>query len=154
MLFIDTHCHLDLPIFNDDLKTILNRSLQKDVHKFILAGVYAELWDHMLKVCQKYPECYAAPGLHPCYISHHSKGDLERLKDMIQDHSKKIIALGETGLDLFIENPAEKTQLEYFQGQIEIAKEFHLPLLLHVRKAHDQAIKQLKEKRRLCRKIT
>lgn len=147
MLFIDTHCHLDLPDFKDDLETVIQRSLQKNVKKFVLAGVYEAVWDRMLEVCQKYSECYAAPGFHPCYISHHSPKNLERLRDVIQVHHKKIIALGETGLDLFIENPALKTQLDYFQGQIEIAKEFKLPLLLHVRKAHDQAIKQLKEKR-------
>lgn len=145
MQLTDTHCHLDFPAFEKDLDVVLNTCMEKNVHRFVLPGVVEKGWDAMLRICKKYPQCFAAPGLHPCFTSRHTRTDLDRLEALLNAQKKKIIAVGETGLDHYIPNPAEKIQQEYFEAQVALAKQGGYPLLLHVRKAHDPVAKHLKK---------
>lgn len=144
-MLIDTHCHLDLQDFQDDLETVVQNALNRNVKKFILPGIQNSQWPQMLKVSHKISDCFIAPGLHPCYMDFHTKEHLEKLNCFIEAHREKVVAIGETGLDLFIEKPEVDQQIEYFKQQIKIAKQFRLPLILHVRKAHDQVLKILRQ---------
>lgn len=108
----------------------------------VLAGVDRDGWERMLAISSQYDGVHAAPGMHPMYLAHHARGDLEVLASLIKSH--KVVAIGEVGLDYQIENADRKAQQELFEAQIALAAASGLPLLLHVRKAHDQVLATLR----------
>jgi len=136
MELIDTHSHIDLPVFLDDFQHVLESARKVGVVSQILPGVYRNGWKRILSLCEKETDLYAAIGLHPMYLEHHSASDLVEL----QDHATKgrLVAIGEIGLDYFIKNTNHRAQQELFEAQLIIAAKSKLPVLLHVRKAHDQ----------------
>lgn len=133
---IDTHCHLDIAVFKDRLPDILRCSMAKGVTDFILPGYISSGWDRLINISAKYPNLHAAPGLHPCYLSEHKTEDIEKLDTLCQTGIP--IAIGEIGLDLHCSPTSVQDQKHFFEQQIHIAKNHNLPILLHVRKAHDQ----------------
>lgn len=82
------------------------------------------------------PDLFPAIGLHPLYLSYHGKDDLDELKHCAE--TANLVAIGEIGLDYFVKNANRSAQQELFEAQLTIAEEAKLPVLLHVRKAHDQ----------------
>jgi TatD DNase family protein len=100
--------------------------------------------------CARYPGCYAAYGMHPMYVHVHQSSDIDELRAWVQ--REKPVAIGEIGLDLFqtrIDRPGVdvadfQVQEQFFKAQLDIAKEFDLPVLLHIRRANDQILKQLR----------
>lgn len=133
---IDTHCHLDIAIFRETFKQIIANSRTAGVSDFVLPGYIAAGWNNLLRLCKEYDFLHAAPGLHPLYLQHHCNDDLELLEAICQH--EKVVAIGEIGLDLFRDKNSETEQRKLFETQIGFAKTFSLPILVHVRKAHDQ----------------
>lgn len=134
---IDTHCHLDATVFKKSLPEILHGAMVKGVTNFVIPGYISSGWDELIKVCSKHPNLHAAPGLHPCYLHEHKTEDIEKLDSLCQTGIP--IAIGEIGFDLHC-SPANVQDQQYiFEQQIHIAKNHNLPILLHVRKGHDQA---------------
>jgi len=153
MELIDTHCHLDFePLSGVSNPEYLNLTLglaqAESVSTIIVPAVSASRWDSVLEVCRAAVSvrCIPALGLHPCFLSEHSPEDLARLESYLQKNSD-VKALGECGLDLFIDDSQLARQLELFSAQVELAKQFDLPLLLHGRRAVDQIIKVLRQMR-------
>ncbi len=142
---IDTHCHLDIAVFSDHLQKIIDNSRSLGVSDFVLPGYIASGWNNLLKLCSEYHFLHAAPGLHPIYLHHHHKDDLERLEAIC--HEKKVVAIGEIGLDLLRDKNNEPEQRKLFEAQICLAKKFSLPILIHVRKAHDQVASIIRKKK-------
>lgn len=151
MELIDTHCHLDFEplsgVSNPEyLKLTLALAQAEKVSTILVPAVTASRWQTVLDVCavsgpvKRYP----ALGLHPCFLSEHLDDDLERLEVALAQHSE-IKAIGETGLDLYIDAPEIDRQLRLFEGQVGLANQFNLPLLLHGRRAVDQVIKVLRQ---------
>ncbi len=136
MELIDTHSHLDLPVFLDDFHEVLARSRQAGVIAQVLPGVCRAGWQRIVDLCLTENDLYPAIGLHPMYLGHHGLDDLGVLRTYAS--SGKLKAIGEIGLDYYIENTNRSAQQELFEEQLGIASEFGLPVLLHVRKAHDQ----------------
>lgn len=143
MKLIDTHCHLDDNIFDSDRDDIINNCSLLGINKIILPATRAKCWDKTIQVSQNHQEIYLTLGLHPIFINEHKTEDLERLKTLIASH--KPVAVGEIGLDFFIKNTDKKKQTDFFIQQLAIAQEFKLPVILHVRKAHDDILKLLNE---------
>ena len=145
MDLIDTHSHIDLEIFSGDFHQVLARARMNGVIGQVLPGVYRAGWKRILSLCEIEKDLYPALGLHPMYLRHHAPGDLKEL----QKHalSGSLVAIGEIGLDYFIKDVDKSAQQELLEGQLEIAAEAGLPVLLHVRKAHDQAQKTLRRLR-------
>ena len=141
-MLIDTHCHLDLPIFDSDRQTILKRCQQLDIKKIIVPGIDAKGWDNLLKVCRGEPSLYPALGLHPAFLQHHQLSDTHKLEQLIDQ--EKPIAVGEIGLDYYLKELDKTQQKSLFEAQLNIARHEHLPVLLHVRKAHDDVISILR----------
>ena len=136
MELIDTHSHIDLPLFSDDFREVLTRARQAGVAAQVLPGVQRAGWQRILSLCAAEKDLYPAIGLHPMYLQYHGEGDL----DLLRRHALggQLKAIGEIGLDYFIKDSNRSAQQQLFETQLAIAAESGLPVLLHVRKAHDQ----------------
>jgi TatD DNase family protein len=133
---IDTHSHIDLPVFASIFNEVLGRARKAGVTAQILPGVVSAGWKRILHLSNKEDDLYSAIGLHPMYLSHHGQDDIEELKRLAS--SEKLVAIGEIGLDYYQPESDRDTQQELFEAQLVIAAAAGLPVLLHVRKAHDQ----------------
>ena len=146
MNLIDSHCHLDFPELAEGLEQELDACADAGVNQIIIPGVTSADWQRVLDSTQfQHPVSrYAALGLHPCFHGHHSLDtDIERLESLMRTHSN-IVAVGECGLDLFIENPQLELQQQLFDAQLQLAKQFELPVILHVRRSVDLVLKSLR----------
>jgi len=142
MELIDTHSHIDLGVFSDDFYQVLNRARKAGVVAQVLPGVQKDGWERILRLCAKENDLYPAIGLHPMYMRYHTPADLIELREHAL--SGKLMAIGEIGLDYFVKDIDKAAQQQLFETQLEIAKAAKLPILLHVRKAHDQVQKTLR----------
>ena len=153
---IDTHTHFDVDSFDHDREMQSQLAWDNGVHHLVLIGFLAKYFAQMV-ACQRQmqgygqqgkatPSAHLAFGLHPFYITEHKDSDLQQLEQFIQQYSP--IAIGEIGLDTFTapmktaENYAR--QQDFFAQQLELAKQYQLPALLHIRRAHGDVIKMLK----------
>lgn len=139
---VDTHCHLDLAVFDPDRRELLTRAGANGVKAFVVPGIQAASWEALLRLCASDERLHPALGLHPMFMQQHQPRDLLRLRELLEQHP--VVALGEIGLDFYHGDEEREQQFFYLQGQFELAAEFSLPVLLHVRKAHDEVLQQLK----------
>lgn len=146
MELVDTHCHLDFPIFDFDRKTVIQRSLGSGIVKFIIPSVTSDQWQSLVFEYAENRNFAVAIGCHPCFLSTYKSELIEEIDSNILNH-RGVVAIGETGLDYFIDNFDEKLQNMAFQNQIDLARSANLPLILHVRKAHDQVSKLLRQRK-------
>jgi len=141
---IDTHCHLDFSIFDNDRPAIIQACRDADIHSIIVPGVCRKNWQRILSLCEQETMLYPALGLHPCFINEHDKTDLEQLNQLCSAN-KSLIAIGEIGLDYFIKEADKKNQFFYFSEQLAIAAHYKLPVLIHARKSHNDILNTLRE---------
>lgn len=144
MELIDTHCHLDSAKFTGIVPALLDRARSAGVQTIIIPGVREKWWPNLYALCLEHTGLFAAPGLHPLFIKDHKPGHLDKLIELCE--KKKVIAIGEIGLDFFDSSVDRETQQKLFEEQLHIASKAHLPILLHVRKAHDQVLACLRKK--------
>ena len=144
MRLIDSHCHLDLSAFDLDRSQVMQSALEGGVTDIIVPAVQASGWKKLQQLCgQKNPvQVHAAYGLHPVFDKHHEEHDLVRLEDQLK--KQKSIAVGECGLDFFIDDHDKSRQLKFFTGQLDLAIQFKLPLIIHSRKSLDLVLKELR----------
>lgn len=133
---IDTHNHIDLPVFAENFREVLASARKAGVQAQVLPGVVCAGWKRILHLAQTEHDLFPAIGLHPMYLSHHGKDDLETLKQHILTNT--LVAIGEIGLDYYHKESNRAVQRDLFRAQLAIAADAGLPVLLHVRKAHDQ----------------
>lgn len=141
-MLIDTHCHLDAAEFDADRDAVAQRAYAAGVKLIVIPAVELANFDAVMGACARYPFCVPALGFHPMYIHQHRPEHLDALRAAIEQH--KPVAVGEVGLDYFIPDLDPETQEFYFIEQLKIAKKFDLPVLLHIRRANDQALKNLR----------
>lgn len=146
MHLIDTHTHLDFPDFADDRDEVLARSRDLGVERLIVLGVYEANWQRLWDLVQAHDGLYAAFGLHPVYLDDHRPEHLHDLRNWLERFSShaKLCAVGEFGLDYYLEQLDRERQQALFETQLALAAEFELPALLHVRRAHAATIATLK----------
>lgn len=149
-MLIDTHCHFDVEDFDADRAEVAARALAAGVDTIVIPGYVASLWPKLFSVCASMvaPRLLPAPGLHPCYIANHTEADLLELERIISAQAE-CVAIAEIGLDYFLDElkaPELKIkQQEFFRAQLGIAVKYHKPVILHVRKAHQDVIRILHE---------
>ena len=146
MKLIDTHTHLDFPDFDPDRAQLLERSRGLGVGQMVILGVYQHNWQRLWDLVQSDPQLHAAFGLHPVYLDQHQASDLTELSQWfsrLADHPQ-LCAVGEIGLDYFLEHLDRERQQQLFDAQLALAADFNLPALLHVRRSHAQVIATLK----------
>lgn len=139
----DTHCHIDFPQFENKLDSLLLKAEEAGIGGILIPGVTREGWRRIRQITARSPLCHTALGLHPMYLDSHKESHLHDLEMALS--VGPIAAIGEIGLDYYKSDINKDLQMFYFQSQIDIAKEARLPVLLHVRKAHDQVLQVLKK---------
>ena len=144
----DTHCHLDVAEFDQDRDAVHDRAQQMGVKSMLLPGVDQSGWQYLCALARQHQSYLAAPGLHPLYMALHTEAHLHELAHLIQ--REPVVALGEIGLDYLVETLDRGKQQELFERQLGLASASRLPVLLHVRKAHDQVLATLRRRRFSC----
>jgi len=136
-MIIDTHIHLDDERYREDLDKVLDRARKANVERFIIPGADASTIDRAIEIAENYDDVYFAAGIHPYDIDGFSEEHFEKYI-----HHKKCVAVGECGLDYFrLEGSDEEKELEkqkqkeVFIKQINIAKKYKKPLIVHIRDA-------------------
>jgi len=141
--FIDTHCHLDAAEFGDSQAALMEAALAAGVSRIVVPSVASANFEAVRRLCERFPACAPAYGIHPMYTGVAAPGDLDILRGYLREHHP--VAIGEIGLDFFIE-PHDRARQEYFfAAQLKLAREFNLPVLLHVRHAQDTVLKHLRQ---------
>jgi len=143
MEITDTHCHLDVDAFDSDRDAVLTRCRQKNISKIIVPAIQANGWSKLIDLCERENVLYPALGLHPVFIQQHHDNDIEELETLIQ--SSRPAAIGEIGLDYYMKDLDLALQTHFFEAQLKLAVKYELPVILHVRKAHDPVLQLLKK---------
>ncbi|MNO63900.1 putative deoxyribonuclease YjjV [compost metagenome] len=146
MDLIDTHTHLDFPDFDADRQALMAQSRALGVREMVVLGVYQGNWQRVWELVQSDPDLHAAFGLHPVYLEDHRPEHLTELGDWLGRLAghRQLCAVGEIGLDYFIETLDRERQQASFDAQLQLAVDFHLPALIHVRRSHAAVIATLK----------
>ncbi|HDZ8856419.1 TatD family hydrolase [Aeromonas dhakensis] len=149
MQLIDTHCHLDFPVFDSERAALLAECRQLGVGEYIIPAVGEENWGRVMALAAEHDGISYALGVHPWYVGGQTPAVLTRLQQRLAERPRGLVAVGECGLDLRSHVPQEG-QLEMFEAQIELAKEHELPLIVHSVRANDTVAKILRRLRPAC----
>ena len=137
----DSHAHLDASEFDADRIEVIAAARCADVQDMLVPAVDASSWPALHALCESQAGLHAAYGLHPMYLDRHSENDLRTLESWLRAHSA--CAIGECGLDFHAAAPDRERQLHFLRCQLQLAREFDLPLVLHARGAFEQVILEL-----------
>lgn len=145
-MLIDTHCHLDAREFDADREDVIARAWDAGVAAIVVPAVDAGGFDAVRALAAAHPRIGYALGIHPLYVDRAQEGDLARLRAALE-HARDdpaLLAIGEIGLD-FLEPGGDRARQErFFAAQLAMAREFGLPVLMHVRRAQDTVLKHLR----------
>ena len=141
-MFTDTHCHLDAAEFGNTQTDVVRNALAAGVSRVVVPSVERSNFDTVRKLCEQYPSCSPAYGIHPMYTDNAIADDLDVLRNFLRQH--KPVAVGEIGLDFFIPHYDQTRQEHFFVEQLKLARDFDLPVLLHIRRAQDTILKHLR----------
>jgi len=142
MELVDSHCHLDAPEFDRDRAAVLDRARAAGVRQQVVPAVEAAEWPKLREVCRAADGLHPAYGLHPMYLAAHRPGHLEDLRGWIE--RERPVAVGECGLDYYVEGLDHAAQQACFDAQLRLAREFDLPVIVHARRAVDAVIASLR----------
>ena len=141
-MLIDTHCHLDAAEFDADRDAVHAAALAAGVERIVVPAVAVDGFPMTKTVVERYPGCIAAYGIHPLYVTEARETDLALLREWLA--AEKPVAVGEIGLDGYVTDSDPARQEFFFVEQLKLAREFDLPVLLHVRRAVDPVLKHLR----------
>ncbi len=142
MQLIDSHSHLDVDAFDNDRTEVVARACAAGVGRQIVPAIAASGWQQLHDVCHRYTGLHAAYGLHPLFLDEHRREHLDLLRQWIE--REQPVAVGECGLDHFVDGLDPSLQRDIFDAQLSIAREFKLPLIVHARRAVDEVIGMLR----------
>ena len=139
MHLIDTHTHLFAQQFDEDRSEIVNRALEKGVQQMLLPNIDSSSIQPMLNLCTEFPNnCFPMMGLHPCDIKKNYLEELVIIEEWLQ--KEKFVAVGEIGIDLYWDKSTLSIQEDAFRKQVELAKNYRLPIAIHVRDSFDEVL--------------
>ena len=149
MSLIDTHTHIYLSDFDNDIDAVLDRAYRNGIDKIFLPAIDTETHERLLKLCQpsataQRPTIYPMMGVHPCSIKENYKEELEAALQYL-DNGNKYYAVGEIGLDFHWDVSFKEQQHEAFETQIGWAIERSLPIVIHSRKSTYECIEVVKK---------
>lgn len=139
---VDTHCHLDAAEFDTDRDMVAQAARDSGVSAIVIPSVSRANFSVVSQTCRRYPGCIPAYGIHPLYVNEAVPQDLDALRKALDEASP--VAVGEIGLDFFVKEVDADRQEYYFCEQLKIARDHDLPVILHVRRAVDAVLKQLR----------
>lgn len=143
MDLVDSHCHLDADEFDADRAEVIERARAAGVSRQVVPAVTAASWSKLREVCAADEGLFAAYGLHPMFLSEHRHAHLPELRTWLE--RERPVAVGECGLDYFVDGLDPAEQLHYFDAQLRLAREFQLPVIVHARRAVDAVIAAIRK---------
>lgn len=142
---IDTHCHLDAAEFDADRAAVHAAALAAGVRQIIVPGVAVDHFARQKSTVDAYAGCVAAYGIHPLYVMDAGSDDVDLLQDWLR--RERPLAVGEIGLDFYVEGLDVARQTAIFVAQLKLAKALDLPVILHVRRSVDAVLRELRRTR-------
>ena len=144
--WIDTHCHLDAAEFAPDRDAVRAAARVAGVAHLVIPAVERSHWQDVVALAHRHGDSYAL-GIHPLYTGRADESDIEALRAMLalQRSDPHLVAVGEIGLDFFVPGLDAERQTWFYEQQIKLAREFDLPVILHVRKSSDRLLKTLRQ---------
>jgi TatD DNase family protein len=139
---IDAHSHFDDFIFDADREQALRRAHEAGVMEQIIPAVKADWWPRIKQLCAQTKGLYPSYGLHPMYLQDHLQEHLDLLRLWVE--KEQPVAIGVCGLDFYIDDPQPRRQQFYFEGQLQIAAERGLPVIIHARRSVEEVINTLR----------
>ena len=152
-MWIDTHCHLDAPEFERALPGVIRAAAEKNVQAILLPAVKAGDCQHVREIAKQYsqliPGLVYTLGIHPLYTNQAQEGDIAILEQEISQSlaDPRFVGIGEIGLDYFVEGLDPHKQEYFFNAQLDLAQQFQLPVVLHVRRSQDVILKALRRRK-------
>ena len=131
---IDTHSHIDLEEFDNDLDAVVQNAKNVGVEKIIVPSVNRSSFEKVIQIANKFEKVYCALGIHPTEAQKSNDSDFDKILELSSE--PKVVAVGECGLDYYWDKAFVEKQKEVFLKQIEIAKIIKKPLIVHDREAH------------------
>ena len=138
MRLIDSHSHLDVAEFDHDRAEVIARAEAAGVTRQIVPAVKAAGWPGLREVCAGHDGLFAAYGLHPTFLGAHRDDHLGELRGWLE--RERPVAVGECGLDFFVDGLDRERQAFLFDAQLRLAREYDLPVIVHARRAVDAVI--------------
>ena len=142
---IDTHCHLDMNSYGEDLDQVLLRAQKHGVQSIITIGIDEQSSSAAVELAKKYSMVKATVGVHPHDVNRTGKETYSRLKKLVTENREHIVGYGEIGLDYAKKYSEPSRQRKAFRDQLHIAKELSLPVIIHDREAHKDILEILDE---------
>ena len=142
-MLVDSHCHLDFPDFANELDDVIARAKAAGVARMVTICTRVKKFAEVLSVAERFPEVYCSVGTHPNNADEETDITLEDI--LLKCDHKKVVALGEAGLDYYYDKASPHNQLASFRMQIEAARQTGLPLVIHARNADHDMISVLQE---------
>jgi TatD DNase family protein len=132
---IDTHCHLNFNLFQNDLENVLERAWDNGIERILIPGIDLETSRRAVELCEIYPKLYSAVGIHPSEALSWDQSSIGQLIELAKH--PKVVAIGEIGLDYFRDRAPRSLQIEVFQAQLDLASDLDKPVIIHNRQAFE-----------------
>ena len=152
-IWIDTHCHLDAPEFAANFPAVIDAALQNNVQAILLPAVRAADCQQVRAMANQYGSqllgLVYTLGIHPLYTNQAQKTDVQVIEQQISQSllDPRFVGIGEIGLDYFVEDLDLRCQDYFFNAQLDLAEQFQLPVILHVRRSQDAILKALRRRK-------
>ncbi|MBF11874.1 MAG: hydrolase TatD [Flavobacteriaceae bacterium] len=144
MQIIDTHTHLYHEAFDNDQKKVIDRAMAVGINHFFIPSIDSSYVDRMYTLEKSFPDqIHLMAGLHPCYVKENYAEELDKVAAQLK--SRTFFAIGEIGIDLYWDNTFLNYQKEAFSIQIQWAKQYRLPIVIHCREAFDEIFEILEQ---------
>ena len=149
-MWIDTHCHLDAAEFGAQAESVAERASELGVQWIVIPAIARDNFQVVRDLAHQRANCVYALGIHPIFVPQAEESDLDAQREAVRSamDDARFVAIGEIGLDFFVpgltESPLREKQEFFYSEQLKIARDFGLPVLLHVRRSQDVILKYLR----------
>lgn len=141
---VDTHCHLDMAKYHDDLDEVIERAASRGVDRIVTVGIDLQSSREAVNLAERYPGVYATVGIHPHNVGNVTETDYDLLAALTKE--PKVVAYGEIGIDLHYNYAPKTEQIKHMSHQLDLAKKANLPVVIHDREAHREIMAVLEKK--------
>jgi len=146
MIITDTHTHLYSEAFDDDRAEMINRAINANVTRFFIPAIDSTYTESMFQLEKAFPDnVFLMMGLHPTHVKENFKEELAHVEEQLA--SRPFYAIGEIGIDLYWDKTTLDIQIKAFRHQIQLAKQYSLPIVIHCREAFDEIFEVLEQEK-------
>lgn len=146
MIITDTHTHLYSEAFNDDRNEMINRAIKQGITRFFIPAIDSTYTESMFQLEKDYPNhVFLMTGLHPTHVKDDYKTELKHVEELLA--KRNFYAIGEIGIDLYWDKTTLEIQKKAFKHQIQLAKKYKLPIVIHCRESFDEIFEVLESEK-------